>query len=873
MSSQILSKAVGIDLGTTNSAVAVMNPTDTEVLIHRDPKAKSETTPSCVWKNPKTGELVVGRLAVRRVGTSPPPIRSIKRLMGQQTRVAMTDEEVSPIEVSAAILAEMKRQIETDVARLGGDGESWIVDRAIVTVPAYFDQPAIDATRQAGEQAGLRILDLLQEPTAAACHHCWRTGTQNGVFMVYDLGGGTFDVTVLRVTAGTFEVLGISGNNRLGGDDLDTALALRLQEILLDDDWALDLDARNDPEDRLRFEHLRFLAEGVKKALSLSSEFVLRDQGVLKDKENSPVIIETLFERPEIDAILKPIIERTLPYCREALEHAEQKAGVTLDKVDDIILAGGSTHYPLVRDLVRESFCADDATAEPRARCQEPVYEKVDSVVALGAAVRAAAVGGLAVYNPQRTVRVSFRGTGATGASKTHVGGKIETLTGDLDLEGGRVRLLCQDFEDETPLNNGGSFGFTRVPLQSGAESLLSFEVYDRGGALVATAGRPVSQSREAAQRPTGGATSTAVMPKAILLEVSRAGKSYLKELIPALDPLPTRKTFEFNHPGAAETLLFPLYQKRRKIQVIRVPVDASIPKGTPITLDVQVDPLSLITVKGRIGAAEFDFAVEPPAERGVPGPREVEALDEAFRQAAEYLPAGKRNVAELRWAKVRMAFTAAHERGDDAQAIHEFEEMEEIVASMEQTEAGLQPPREDFDRLVEECVELNRAVARAAAEEGQPHDHRDMEQGIEAQREQGEKAFSDENQQAWGDAFMMLENLRNHLVGLYRKLKQAEDTRTDTEKAADHARHAEGEAAQAAQMAAAQQRQDLQQETQALRRKLAELAREAQKNPRGVQEKIAQVRNRLGQIMNVLLGKSQKAENEEGVLVVDTST
>jgi molecular chaperone DnaK len=437
MSKQIVSKAIGIDLGTTNSVVAVMNPTDTDIIIHRDAIAKRETTPSCVWKDPKTGEIVVGHKAFRRVGTSPSPIRAIKRLMGTQTKVLLTDEEVTPEQVSAWVLGEMKRQIEEDVARFSTDSTKWIVDRAIITVPAYFDMAQIDATRKAGEMAGLQVLDLLHEPTAAACYHCFRNGTQNGVFLVYHFGGGTFDVTVLRYTAGVFEVLGISGNNRLGGDDIDAALAENIQERLLREGYALELDVKNDPEDRLRFDKLKFLAEGVKKALSTSGEFLLRDTGTLQDKEGNPAIIEEIFERSEVEEIIKPIVERTIPYCFEALERTEERAGVKLADIDAIILAGGSTHIPLVREMVRQNLCADPTSMElvvderanqPRAKCVKPVYEKVDTIVALGTAIRAAAVGGLAIYNPERTVRVSFREAGATGQRETHIGGKVEAL-------------------------------------------------------------------------------------------------------------------------------------------------------------------------------------------------------------------------------------------------------------------------------------------------------------------------------------------------------------------------------------------------------------------------------------------------------------
>ena len=134
-----------------------MDPTDTEIVIHTDAITGAETTPSCVWKNPKNGQIIVGRTAFRRIGTQPVPIRSIKRSMGKSIKVLLTNEEATPEQISAYILDEMKRQVEEDMARFATE---WIVDRAIVTVPAYFDQSQIDATRRAAEMAGLQVLRL-----------------------------------------------------------------------------------------------------------------------------------------------------------------------------------------------------------------------------------------------------------------------------------------------------------------------------------------------------------------------------------------------------------------------------------------------------------------------------------------------------------------------------------------------------------------------------------------------------------------------------------------------------------------------------------------------------------------------------------------
>lgn len=868
---QLVSKAVGIDLGTTNSAVAVMNAADTEILIHRDPTSKSPTTPSCVWRNPATGETVVGRKAFIRVGRTPEPVRSIKRLMGQRATVPLSGEQVSPEEISSAILAEMKRQIEEDVAELETPSTAWVVDRAIVTVPAYFDQPQIDATRKAAELAGLEVLELLHEPTAAACHYCWRTSTRDGVFLVYDLGGGTFDVSVVRCTAGAFEVLGISGNNRLGGDDIDTAIAHHLWERLAAEGWALDLDLKNDEEDQHRFTILKLLGEGAKKALSESSEYLLRDTGRLTDKAGNPVIIETLLERPELEAVARPLIERTFPYCDEAIAQAEQKAGITLADVDQIILAGGSTHMPLVRELVRSELCSPapaDSGRPVRATCAEPVYEKVDTVVALGAAIRAAAVGGVTIHDPERAVRVSFRGTAAIGTTSTYVAGRVEALPPGLDLGGGHVRLSTSDYDDESDLSESGAFSFTGIPLQRNAENSLSFEVFDGAGALRATVGRPLTHSEEARERPVDTSDSTAITAKAILLEVTRGGRTHRKELVPALATLPTNAEHRFGHPGDTETVLFRLYQQSRQIEVIKVAVPSSTPRSTPIRLELHMDRHSFITVRGSIGEhTPFEAKVELPPDRPMPATGEVETLQRAFDETIEFLPAGPRNTATIQWEVALESFHGAVERGDQPQAVHEFEQLEEIVSRLGRHTTTLEPSKADFDGLVEDCVELNTYLATVGGQSGVPHDEQEMARFIEAQRDQGERAFRAADQKSYGEAIVQLEGYRDHLIGLYRRTRPS-DPRSEAERTRSNLGIGLEEAANVRELALAMSRGDLADEAQNIERQLVDLGPAAERDPQRAQERVSHLRARLDQMKRILTAR----DAEEGKLPEDLS-
>ncbi|MFG2524327.1 Hsp70 family protein [Streptomyces sp. NPDC048527] len=856
MSQQIVSKAVGIDLGTTNSAVAVMNPSDSEIVIHRDPISKSYTTPSCVWRSPAGGELVVGRKAFARKGSNPEPVTSVKRLMGSRTTVDLAGEEYTPPQVSAAILAEMKRRIETDVAAFDSPDVRWIVDRAVVTVPAYFDQPQIDATRKAAEQAGLEVLGLLHEPTAAASHYCWRTATRDGTFLVYDLGGGTFDVSVLRCTAGTFEVLGISGNNRLGGDDIDEAFARHLQKMLQADGYALDLDPENDPEDRLRFSQLKILAEGAKKALTDQPDYMLRDTGRLTDQEKRPVVIDALLERPELDDIARPLIERTFTYCDEALRRAEDRAGITLADVDHIILAGGSTHMPLVREMVTQELCANPAPGsarQVRAACETPVVEHADTAVALGAAVRAAAVGGLAVYDEDRTVRVSFRGSATTGSAATHIGGSVEALTDGLDFSGGYVRLTTTAFEDQADLSEEGAFSFTQVPVQPDAESLLTFEVYDAEGDLVATAGRAVAHS-SGELPPDGGTGGAALNSKAIHLEVDRGdGRTGRRVLIPAMEQLPYAADYDFGHPGTEDVELR-LFQQGVPIQVIKVRVPSSTPRGTAIRLNVAMQENVSMTVQGSIGEdTTFDALLEVPVDPPLP---EAPAVDELYRRFEEnvgYLAAGPQAVVRAKWTKARRAFEEARDRGDVPAAVHEFRELEEIVAVLGEAGQELQPPKRDFDALVEDCLRLHAHLAESGPAGDKPFDGPEVIRAIEAQRAEGERAHAAGDQRRYGEAIAQLQGHFTYLRSLLRSSPGGEISAQD--RAEGLLRFGFQQVEELSRVALARGRTSEERDLAAVKSRLEQLVPLLATNPDQVVQDAGKLAARLRQLAQILLG------------------
>ena len=369
-------KVVGIDLGTTNSLVAWMNLTRPEVLPGED---GDKLVPSVVSLTPH-GAIIVGNPARRELIDHPDrTIYSVKRLMGRGVedvqaelklfpfRIAAGSESViqvrlgektfTPPEISAFILKQLRKNAE---AALGGP-----VTKAVITVPAYFNDAQRQATRDAGRIAGLEVLRLVNEPTAAALAY-GLDKRQQGIIAVYDLGGGTFDISILKLHDGIFEVLATNGDTHLGGDDIDN----RLMHIALEDiqsEWSEDISHSGEAVQTLRRDVI-----AAKEALSFAPVVHLRFEwrGRKYDRE----ITRELFE-----GLIKDIVERTLGPCRDCMKDA----GVTPEQIDEVVMVGGSTRIPLVRSAVEVLF---------RARPHTELNP--DEVVALGAAVQAGILAG-----------------------------------------------------------------------------------------------------------------------------------------------------------------------------------------------------------------------------------------------------------------------------------------------------------------------------------------------------------------------------------------------------------------------------------------------------------------------------------------------
>jgi molecular chaperone DnaK len=356
-----MARAVGIDLGTTNSVVSVLEGGEPTVIANAE---GSRTTPSIV-AFARNGEVLVGEVAKRQAVTNPDrTIRSVKREMGTGWSIDIDGKKYTPQEISARVLMKLKRDAEAYL------GES-IAD-AVITVPAYFNDAQRQATKEAGEIAGFNVLRIVNEPTAAALAYGLDKGSKEQTVLVFDLGGGTFDVSLLEIGEGVIEVKATSGDNHLGGDDWDERVIDYLVKTFRGQ-HGVDLS-----KDKMAMQRLREAAEKAKIELSAATTTSI-NLPYITAAEFGPLHLDMVLARREFQRMTQDLLER----CQKPLEQALKDAGVELADVDHVILVGGSTRMPGVADLVKR------LTGREPNRGVNP-----DEVVAVGAALHAGVLRG-----------------------------------------------------------------------------------------------------------------------------------------------------------------------------------------------------------------------------------------------------------------------------------------------------------------------------------------------------------------------------------------------------------------------------------------------------------------------------------------------
>ena len=348
-----MSKIIGIDLGTTNSCVAIYEGGEAKVITNPE---GMRTTPSVVAF--KKGDIIVGQKAKNQMVTNKDTISSIKRKMGTSDKVHANDKDYTPEEISAMILGDLKKTAEEYL------GEK--VSRAVITVPAYFNDSQRQATKNAGKIAGLEVERIINEPTAAALAYGLDKQDKTQTVLVYDLGGGTFDVSILELGDGVFEVKSTSGNNKLGGDDFDE----RIMDWMVKEfkkESGIDLT-----KDKMAMQRVKDAAEKAKKDLSgmSSTEISLP---FISQGEEGPIHLNMNLTKAKFEDLISDLVESTLEPVRKAMKDAK----LTKNDIDKVLLVGGSTRIPCVQELVKKELG------------KEPSKEvNPDEVVAMGAAIQ-----------------------------------------------------------------------------------------------------------------------------------------------------------------------------------------------------------------------------------------------------------------------------------------------------------------------------------------------------------------------------------------------------------------------------------------------------------------------------------------------------
>jgi molecular chaperone DnaK len=358
-----VARAVGIDLGTTNSVVSVLEGGEPTVIANAE---GARTTPSIV-AFAKNGEVLVGEVAKRQAVTNVErTIRSVKRHMGTDWKQSLDGKDFTPQQISAFVLQKLKRDAE---AYLGEP-----VSDAVITVPAYFSDAERQATKEAGDIAGLNVLRIVNEPTAAALAYGLDKGEKEQTILVFDLGGGTFDVSLLEIGDGVIEVKATSGDNKLGGDDWDEKVVKHLVKQFELSNNGIDLS-----KDKMAMQRLREAAEKAKIELSASQSTTI-NLPYITASPDGPLHLDVSLTRAEFQRLTQDLLDR----CKGPFQQAVKDAGISVGAIDHVVLVGGSTRMPAVSDLVRELT----GGKEPNKGVNP------DEVVAIGAALQAGVLKG-----------------------------------------------------------------------------------------------------------------------------------------------------------------------------------------------------------------------------------------------------------------------------------------------------------------------------------------------------------------------------------------------------------------------------------------------------------------------------------------------
>lgn len=556
----IIHKTFGLDLGTTNSTPSVF--INGASFCPEDGKLK--TIPSLVAK--KGDKFIVG--VAPKNNPHIEKIRSIKRMMGKEEPAVLNGQNYSPEEISAEIVRYCAEILNKQVEK----AENVVYDRIVITVPAYFSIAQKDATRKAGELAGLEVLMLLEEPTAAAINYTVKNNVNSGVFMVYDLGGGTFDVSIIEKIENIPVVLATAGNNFLGGDNFDNLLARYFIDVLNNDlGYDIDLDLTK-KEDLHKYNALLLAAENVKKNLSQNDTYTISYYDVFKDNSGVDLIIED-FSRAKFEELIRDkIVIDSFNECQKALD-AFVASGRQLSEITGVLMVGGSSHIPYVRNAVKEKFVDS-------GMIKELIIADPDLAVGYGVGI-VAATQPMKIEDAENGIVVEINAPymfdGTMNVSGKLIKGKVDT-----------VGLISNGKEIQATIQSDGTFSADI----DGAYEKLEYKFYF-GDNTVANITESVEKNNLIAPTP--------VQNETIRIEIVDLERQETEDypLVNKGEALPCSASHNFKiNEYSREQIILPVKEGYREIYSLIIDVPENTPLGSRVTVNTEIDVLGKVTLK-----------------------------------------------------------------------------------------------------------------------------------------------------------------------------------------------------------------------------------------------------------------------------------
>ncbi len=823
-------KTLGIDLGTTNSVIALLDEGLASLVTGRDEQGRM-IFPSLVGWNAATGQLVSGRDAQALLASPDSatlPLASVKRFMGLDRPFALGPRTLTPPEVSALILRGLRDLLARTLAE-----PRYQLDQAIVTMPAYFNHNQIEATRQAGELAGYEVVELLHEPTAAAIYYSWVENHPDATYLVYDLGGGTFDVSIIRRRLDDYEVIAVSGDPFLGGDNFDRLLASHLVETGTWK-WGSEPAFPNDlfdpatPAGAVPFARLTRIAEAIKVELSASPSVERFVPQVLRDPDGRSLSLEVTVSRDSFQRLIRDKVERTIDCCHEALARAREQAGIRLEDVDHIILVGGSSRVPLVREVVQTAFANPDLPQ--RVRNLKPLLHEPDLCVAYGAALRAAGHGTRYLFDTGRAeipeLELHLTSPAATRELSYQAAGVVRAGRDPAELDGWSVRIrpLAAGLVEEVFLDPVGAFA-CELELQPETDNAIEWTVCDADGCEQA---RVVSSVRhQAAGRPLGqGMLPTQLITKPLSIDVLTRSRQRVKQVVaPIGSMLPGTFTCTCRTTDRSGRIVLPICEENRIVkQLVIEDIDQALPAGTPVEVEFAIDTRHTIEVRVRIrsdaGAERVETAtIEPPPPPRRPTRAEIDEVHARLDGLLEQLTGRYRSRVKARAQQLRQDLLEALNYDDEPWAIQRMAELRELVNQAELAKSQvLDPPWPRFGQLVRHCLDLAAEVANRTG-----RDRDELFQHVHAQERYAEQAYEEHNQTLYRECWDNLEKYAGYLAQLLRDTlpRPAAPPRSPEEEARDEVERFRGFLSTVWKQVRSHKRHDLEP-------RLAELARQA---------------------------------------------